>query len=149
MSLTRSSSCVAGLRLRIPRECFSFQFARSSGPGGQNVNKVSTRVTLLFDLTNCETLTPAEKRRILRKTPGRISKNGLFRVVVSRHRTQRAKRETAVKRFYELIREALSRPKPRIRTKMPAAVRRRRLEDKRLVSERKRLRGRVLGDGRD
>ncbi|MFQ5414702.1 MAG: alternative ribosome rescue aminoacyl-tRNA hydrolase ArfB [Phycisphaerae bacterium] len=128
------------LRALIPEDQLRFTFSRSSGPGGQNVNKTNTRVTLWFTLDACDTLTAREKRRITRKLPGRVSAAGVLRVVSMRHRTQDANRRAAVARFYELLAEALERPKPRRATKVPARARRQRVEDKRRRGEIKRLR---------
>jgi ribosome-associated protein len=132
---------IEALRRRIPEDAFTFNFARSSGPGGQNVNKVSTRVTLLFDLKGTTALSEEQKRRIRTKLRGRISKEGFLRVVSMRHRTQRANRKAATDRFYEVLAEVLSRPKPRRATGIPARVRRERLRQKRLRGELKKLRG--------
>ena len=129
------------LRERFPEELLTFTFSRSGGPGGQNVNKVNTRVTLLLDLDGCDALNETEKRRIRARLGGRISKDGHLRVVCLRHRTQRANREAAVERFFELLAAALHSPKPRRSTGVPARERRKRLEEKRRRGEGKRLRG--------
>ncbi len=131
------------LRERIPEDVFVFRFSRSAGPGGQNVNKVNTRVTLLFDLTANEELTPAEKRRIAAALSGRISSEGILRVTSSRMRSQRANRETATERFYELLAKVLTPRRPRKATRIPYRSRRQRLENKRIHAETKRLRGPV------
>lgn len=140
-----TGSTIEALRIRIPEERFRFRFSRSPGPGGQNVNKVNTRVTLHFDLAGSGDLTEGEKTRIQSTLGGRISGDGVLRVIASRHRTQRANREAVVERFYELLSEALRPRKRRLPTRVPKAARRRRLSDKRLRGERKRLRGRVQG----
>ncbi len=121
----------------------SFTFSRSGGPGGQNVNKVSTRVTLLFDPDACPSLTERERSTIRRRLAGRLTADGLIRITSSRHRTQLANREATVDRLVELLAEALTPPKPRRATKVPQGERRRRLQDKRARGERRRLRGRV------
>lgn len=128
------------LRDRIPLRLLRYSFAKSSGPGGQNVNKVATRVTLMFDLGECEDLTCAQKRRIRAKLGGRISKDGVLRVVSMRHRSQRANRTAVTERFYELIAGALQRPKLRKPTRPTRASRERRMVRKRLVGQRKKER---------
>lgn len=130
------------LRQRIPESALEFTFDRSSGPGGQNVNKVNTRVTLWFDLAASPSLTEGEKRRVTTRLRGRIDKNGRMRVVSMRHRTQRANREAATDRFFELLAGALTRRKKRIPTRTPLKAKRRRLRAKREQSDKKRLRAR-------
>ena len=131
---------IDALRRRIPAGQLSFRFARSRGPGGQNVNKVSTSVSLHFDLAGSDALSEGEKRRIRTRMPGRVSKDGYLRVVSMRHRSQGANRNAAIDRFYELLAQALSRPKLRKPTRVPQAAHQRRLSDKRLRSRRKRQR---------
>ena len=128
------------VRERVPEDQLSFSYARSSGPGGQNVNKVNTRASLLFDLDGTGALTNREKSRIRAMLGTRINKAGYLRVVSMRHRTRRANRRAATDRFYELITYALFRPKARIPTMPSIRVRRRRLQEKRQRSEQKRLR---------
>ena len=129
-------------RVRIPTSEVRFRFSRSSGPGGQNINKVSTRVTLLFDLNQTPSLTTGQKARLLEKLHTRIDRRGVLRVVSSRHRTQSANRAAAIQRFAMLLAEALARPKPRIRTRVPRSTKTRRLKDKKKRSETKQLRQR-------
>lgn len=117
--------------LHIPESEFSFTFSRSSGPGGQNVNKVSTRVTLWFDVEGSPSLSLEQKGLIKRKLTTRINKNGLLRVVSYRHRTQGANRVAAVEHFVALLHEAIRRERPRKKTRVPKAAKKRRLADKR------------------
>jgi len=109
---------------------FVFKASRSSGPGGQNVNKVSSRVTVFFDVGSCESLSREQKRRILKKLSTRASKEGVIRVVSQKHRTQRANRNAAVKRLVELLTGAIIRKPVRKKTKVPYVTRQRRLEEK-------------------
>ncbi len=125
---------------RIDEEELRFRYSRSSGPGGQNVNRVETRVTLLFDVEGSPSLSAAHKRTLRRKLATRITKDGILQVVAQRHRTREANRRAAVERFQELVAEAL-RPRRRRRpTSVPAAAKRRRLESKKRRAELKRRR---------
>jgi ribosome-associated protein len=114
----------------IPEGEIAFTATRSSGPGGQNVNKVATRVTLLFDLDGSPSLSAAQKARLRQRLAGRISKEGVLRVTSQRHRSQAANRQEALERFVELLRWALQDVPPRRPTKVPAPAKRRRLEAK-------------------
>jgi len=124
----------------LPEAELRFVHSRSSGPGGQNVNKVASRVTLLFDVSNCPALSERQRRRITRAFPGRINNAGLMRVVSTRFRTQAANRKAALERFTALLTEALTPKKTRRKTAIPAGARARRLTDKARLGERKRLR---------
>ncbi len=119
-----------------------FSASRSSGPGGQNVNKVSTRVTLRFDLEASPDLTAEQKELIRERLATRISKQGVLSVSSQRERSQSANREAATARFVELLRAALDVDPERRPTRVPRGVDRRRLENKRKRSKVKRRRSR-------
>ncbi len=114
----------------VSEDEFGWRFSRSSGPGGQNVNKVSTRVTLFFDVAGCSALNEAQKRRILTKLRTRTDKNGQLRVISQKHRTQAANRNAAIEKLAELITKALTRQKPRKKTRIPYASKQKRLAEK-------------------
>jgi len=137
--------------LSIPKEELTFTASPSQGPGGQNVNKVSTRVTLRFDLMGSPSLTEEQKALALRRLATRVNTDGALRVVSQQTRSQWANREAAMERFAELMREALRQTLPRKKTRVSLVAKRRRLEDKRRQSRIKRLRSkRVIEDyGRD
>jgi ribosome-associated protein len=116
--------------LSIPEDEIAFTFARSGGPGGQKVNKTSTRATLLFDVAGSPSLTDAQRDRIMRRLATRISADGRLRVVSQKYRTQTANRRAALERFVELLQEALSERRRRRRTGIPREVREARLEAK-------------------
>ena len=120
----------------------SFAASRSSGPGGQNVNKVSTRITLRFDLDASPNLTAEQKALIRERLATRISKQGILSVNAQRERSQSANREAATTRFIELLRTALDVDPERRPTRVPRGVERRRLENKRKRSQIKRQRSR-------
>lgn len=145
----RPSTSVDALRVRIPPSMFTFQFVRSSGPGGQNVNKVNTRATLVFDLRASAELTVREQRLIESKLASRIGKNGLLRIVSFRHRTQLANKRAVIHRFYELLADALTPVKARKPSRPTAGSRRRRLADKRARSDLKRMRSKRIGSAND
>ena len=118
-------------RTVIPAHEVWFTFDRSSGPGGQNVNKRSSRVTLWFDVLASPSLNNRQKALIRSRLSTRINKDGLLRMVASRHRTQAANRRTLEGRFVEVIGEALIEETVRKKTKVPNAVKRKRLTEKR------------------
>ena len=116
--------------LIIPEREISFTFARSGGPGGQNVNKVNTRATLWFNVWGSPTLTRRQKEMIAERLSGRINRNGMLQVVSYRHRTQAANRTAALKRFIQLLNQALAETKPRKRTRPSKKSREKRLSNK-------------------
>ena len=116
--------------LSIPENEVTFTASRSGGPGGQNVNKVSSRVTLSFDVASSASISGDQKDQIYRKLATRINKDGVLRVVSQRTRSQDMNRADALERFSELLRQALTRERPRIKTRIPAAASRRRIEEK-------------------
>ena len=125
----------------IAEEELTFKTSRSSGPGGQNVNKLNTRVTVLFDVGNSPSLSEDQKRRIVSELSGRMDRQGVLHVVSQKHRSQEANRRTAVERLQQLLREALKPMPVRRKTRVPAAARERRLEAKRQRSRLKSQRG--------
>ncbi len=127
-------------RTSIPDDEITFKTSRSSGPGGQNVNKVESRVTLLFDLAGSPSLSDEQKILIRARLASRINKEGVLRVVSQKHRTQAANRETARERFQSLVRDALAERVERKPTRISKAVRDRRREEKRRRGELKRQR---------
>jgi ribosome-associated protein len=127
---------------KINEDQLSFQYSRSSGPGGQNVNKLNTRVTLFFDVANCPDLSESQKGRILKKLSTRADKNGVLRVVCQKYRTQNANRRAAVERFTQLIADALKRKTPRRKISIPKWAKEKRLKEKKRKSEIKKLRAR-------
>ena len=92
----------------IGKDELSFTFSRSSKPGGQNVNKISSRVTLLFDVANSPSLSVEQKNQIMTHLRTRINKDGVLRVVAQLHRSQAANREAAVARFLNCYRKRLN-----------------------------------------
>jgi ribosome-associated protein len=123
--------------LAIPDEEVAFATSRSGGPGGQNVNKLETRVTLRFDLAGSSSLSEEQKARLRERLATRITKEGVLQVTSQRHRTQGANREAAVERFAELLRENLREEPPRRKTRPSRASRARRVAEKRRQGQRK------------
>jgi len=125
------------LRTREFETEFKISASRSSGAGGQNVNKVSTKVELRFSVTNSELITSEEKDIITQKLASRISNDGFFIIVSQASRSQIQNKETVIERFYELFAKALTPPKKRRPTAPSKSSKVRRLDNKRIVSEKK------------
>ena len=121
-------------------------FVRSSGPGGQNVNKVATAAQLRFDVARSRALPPEVRTRLAARAGSRLTRDGVLVITARRFRTQDRNRADAVERLLELIRAAAVPPRPRRKTKTPRAAKARRVDAKRRRSATKRLRGTVTGD---
>jgi len=134
--------------LDIPEEELVFTTSRSGGPGGQNVNKVNTRVSLLFDVERSPSLSTEVRDRLRDRLSARLSRQGTLRLTSQRFRSQHANKEAVVRRFVTLLQQALQEPAERIPTETPPEVIERRLEKKRRRSETKRER-RVVPDMED
>ena len=131
---------IVGPTLAIDEHELTERFVRASGPGGQNVNKVSTAVELRFDAAGCAAISPAVLTRLARIAGRRMTEEGVVVIRADRFRTQEQNRSDARARLVELIRAALVVPKPRIATKPSRGAKQRRLEDKGRRSSVKRLR---------
>jgi ribosome-associated protein len=128
---------------RLREDDLDWSFVRSSGPGGQNVNKVSTKVELRFRLEATAALTPAQKRRLAQAYPSHVTRAGDFVLTSDRFRSQSRNQADVLERLYEMLDAIRYPPKPRVPTKPSKASKARRLDAKRRQSERKRTRGRV------
>ena len=118
--------------VEIPETELEFIASRSGGPGGQNVNKVSSRITLRFDLDRTTALTAEQRERVRKKLSSRISKEGVLQISSQRTRSQDFNREDAVARFVELVRAALREEKARVKTRASRSSREERLKKKRI-----------------
>jgi ribosome-associated protein len=134
--------------ISIDENELEFVFVRSSGPGGQNVNKVATAVQLRFDVAASPSLDETTKSRLALLAGNRMTNDGVLIINARRHRTQERNREDAVSRFVGLVREASKQPKIRRKTKPSAASKERRLVDKHKRGELKRTR-KPLQDGEE
>jgi len=132
--------------VEIPDNELSLSFLRSSGPGGQNVNKVATAVQLRYDLEHSRALGEAAKLRLRSLSGRRLTADGAVLIVARNHRTQERNRREAEQRLAELIRRALTVPKVRKATRPTRAAHERRLEHKERQRRTKRLRAKPHWD---
>ncbi len=132
--------------LAIPSSELEFQFSRSGGPGGQNVNRRETRVELLFDLRNSPSLSEEQRERLLRRLATHIDSKGMLRIVATTYRSQSRNREEAVERFVGLLQQGLYVPKRRLSTRPSRQSVHQRLASKRRRTQIKDLRKRVQPD---
>ena len=126
--------------LHIPLSELDFRTSRSGGPGGQNVNKLETRVELLFDLAHSKSLDEHIRERLMKNLANVLRSDGVIRIVVQDSRSQWKNKQLAVDRLTVLLKSALIVRKKRVSTKPTLTARESRLRKKRMRSERKRLR---------
>ena len=130
----------------IPRGELEVRASRSSGAGGQHVNKTSSRIEVSWNIARSSALTEDQRERLLARLSSRLSDDGAIRVVASETRSQLRNREAAEKRLAETIAKALTVQKKRKATKRPRAANQARLDEKKKHSERKRERKRPITD---
>lgn len=127
-------------RVTIARDELEARATRSSGPGGQHVNRSATRVEVLWRPSASRSLGEADRARVLERLASRLDAAGYVRVVASESRSQRQNRDAAERRLAALVQAALVVPKRRVPTRTPRAAVERRLADKKRRAEQKRLR---------
>lgn len=119
---------------------FYFKTSRSSGKGGQHVNKTDSRISLFFDVTNSSILSDEEKKRIGNYQNLSLSSSGILQINVEKYRSQLKNKKEAIERFYELIEGATKKPKARKATKPSRSAIKKRLNEKKKLSEKKKNR---------
>lgn len=137
----------AKFKIEIPEEEIVFDFFRSSGPGGQNVNKVSTGVRIRWAVNKSKLLNEDQREKIIKKYPNKITKEGDFVLESEETRSQSRNKEIVIERLHSLINEALKLEKERKKIKPKRSLIEKRLKEKREISERKKRRAKVkIGD---
>ncbi len=130
-------------KIQIPQNELVFKASRSSGPGGQNVNKLNTKISAEVDISNCSFLKPEQKTIVLRKLSARLTKDNRLIVESQKFRSQKANRDFAVEKLMEIIENALKRPKKRRPTKPTRTSVEKRLKSKKMKSQLKQQRKRI------
>ena len=133
---------VVSVRYVVPEAELEFRASRAGGPGGQHVNKASTRIEVLWNVAQSPSLDETSRQRIVERLAARIDTAGVLRVVAAERRSQLRNRLAAARRLQTLVDRALHEPKARKPTKVPRAVKERRLAGKRRRGVAKKLRGR-------
>jgi ribosome-associated protein len=123
--------------LSIPEDEVVITASRSSGPGGQNVNKVSTKVTLRFGLAGTACMNDAQKERLMKKLKNIINREGFIIIHEETHRSQAANRKRVIEKFAEMLARALVVPKKRVPTRVSRSQKRKRLDDKKIQARKK------------
>ncbi|MEJ2690780.1 MAG: alternative ribosome rescue aminoacyl-tRNA hydrolase ArfB [Deltaproteobacteria bacterium] len=141
MAEKTAEEVVINNRLAIPLAELHFFYARSSGPGGQHVNKVNTKATLLFNVSTSPSLTEKDRIKIFTHLATRINKKGILRVASLKFRSQAANRHAAQGRFVELLSEALQERRKRRATRPSRAAKERRIANKKHRAMIKKARG--------
>jgi ribosome-associated protein len=131
------------LRISIPLSEIELSYARSSGPGGQNVNKVASKAVLRFDLAGSPSIPEPARQRALRRLENRVTKHGEIVLSCDTHRDQTRNREEAISRLQSLLAEAMNLQRRRRPTRPTKAAKERRLQEKRTRAGVKQQRGRV------
>ena len=137
---------MAEIKRRIPDEELEFRFYRAGGPGGQNVNKVSTAVQMRFDARNSPSLNDYTRERLMKKAGSRLTLDGVIVITATRFRTQERNREDAIERLEQMVAEAAVRQAYRVPTKPTRSSKERRLKAKSTRSVIKSGRGKVSFD---
>lgn len=132
--------------LQIPASELKFRYARSSGPGGQHVNRTESQVELLWDVRSSASLSKTQRRRIERALANRIDKEGVLHLTSSQRRSQWQNKQAVTGRFVALLSEAVKPHRKRIATRPSRAVKERRLRAKRHHARIKQQRGKVRGE---